>query len=264
MKNVSLVRNIRDNYIRMIINGVITFGTSIIFTRTLDVETYGVYSYFIWFILTASYLLNFGYEGTITKFVPEYYFNRNLEGTSSFLLYVLRRQTLVITVLIILLILTLDIWKDILNIKEKYGKLIIILALINILPNILLNILVSTVQSVQRFDVFARVSIQSNIITFILNALLLITTKRIEYVFVVILLCNVYQIVLYLLWLQKDLSIHIHHFFQKNRILKDSKRIKKYAGYMYINIVWQQIVWNRSEFFFFLCIAQLIRLLFMV
>lgn len=245
----SISKNIKNNYIRMVIGAVLSFVASIVFARGLGPDKYGIYTYITWFTSTVACLLGFGLEGTITKFLPEYFFNENIEDSRLLIKGIVKLQLILITIISLILLITMPFWKGMLKISTSNIYILLILAIINILPTILSSILTSSVQALQRFDIYAKVTIKTQIITFILNLIVIIVLKKVEYLIVILILSMIYQVTIYYKNIKKIINFRIRDLFENEKI-KNIRRIKKYAAYMYINIVWQQVVWTKSEYFF--------------
>lgn len=258
----SISKNIKSNYIRMIIGAILSFVASIVLTRGLGPEKYGIYTYITWFTGTIACLCGFGIEGTITKFLPQYYFNGNIEDSGLLIKKVLRLQVILISIISVVLLGTIPLWKGMLKVNASDIYILLALGILNILPTILSSIFTSSVQALQRFDIFAKVMIQTQIITFILNLIIVVLFKKIEYILIVLILSTIYQVIIYYKDIQKVIKFSIKDLFKNQIVMKEKNRIKKYAKYMYINIVWQQVVWTRSEYFFlgFYCNAKEIAL----
>lgn len=246
----SIAKNIKSNYIRMMIVAVISFISSIVFARGLGSEQYGMYTYITWFTGTIACLCGFGIEGTVTKFLPQYYFNNDIEESRLLMKKILKQQVILITIISFILLVTMPLWKCMLKINTSNIYIFLTLAILNILPTILSSIFTSSVQALQKFDIFAKIMIQTQIITFIFNLIIVFFVKRIEYILIVLILSTIYQVIMYYKDIQKLIKFSIKDLFKNEKEIKEKNRIIKYAKYMYINIIWQQVVWTRSEYFF--------------
>ncbi|MFC7371390.1 oligosaccharide flippase family protein [Fictibacillus iocasae] len=247
-KPISFLTNIKSNYFRTIILAILGFVSTVIFSRTLGANLFGVYMYYTWLISTITLLLNFGFEGTITKFLPEYYYKNKATHSSSLISYIITKQIKVIIFGSILLIAAypfLTTFGKINDIKFSFYILIIVI----ISPMMIMSITVSTIQALQRFDIFAKVNVTFQIITISINSVISFKYQNIIAMLGVIGITSLLQVIIYfknIKTLLPDLKIQMGF----NILKKDLKRIKNYAKYMYINIIWQQIVWNKSEFLF--------------
>lgn len=242
-----MLNNTKNNYIRMIVGALLSFITSVIFARFLGTDVYGTYTYLIWFIGIVANVAGLGLPGTITKFLPQYYFVEDKEEAKNVLLYIIKKQLKLSFFISIGLIVTIPFWKNYVNINESSTNMLLFITCINVLPSVLNSLLMNAIQALQRFDIYAQVSIKTQIISFIINLINLVTIKNIELLILVLLLATLYQNIKYFNTIKKMLNI------DKLSLVKDIKNsigIRKYSISMYINVMWQQIVWTRSEYFF--------------
>lgn len=248
---LSIFKNISNNYIRMAIISAISFLSSIIFARLLGPDKYGLYTYMIWLTGTITAFLGLGLGGTITKFLPEYYHNYKVEQGKKFLKALFKIQIIVIAIMSVLLVVSIPLWKDkLLNINGNDLNILLIISIISILPSALLALYISSIQALQRFDVFSRVSIIFQSLGFVLNVLIIILFKDVKYILIVVLLMTIGQVVIYARQINKLLGHCGNYSNQVEESSLDRRRILNYAKYMYINIIWQQVVFTKSEIFF--------------
>ncbi len=250
LKNMS--KNISSNLIRTILIYIISFGSSIIYTRVLLRDLYGVYTYMMWFISTAGTLMSFGYEATVTKFLPEYFSNEREEDGKNFIRYILRKQIINVALISVLLIVSMPLWENMLEIKSQQGniRLFLILATAGILPTVLMALLTSMTQALQRFDVYAKINVISQFSLVIITTIVILISPRVEIMIIVFVGTLLYQVIGYYLFLRKNYSITISSIFSQKGRINERGRIRHYARIIYINILAHQIVWTKSEFFF--------------
>ncbi|WP_276353555.1 oligosaccharide flippase family protein [Cohnella caldifontis] len=258
-KNVisEILRNIKSNYLRMIILGILTFLSSVIFARVLGPDTYGIYTYLTWLISTIAILFGLGLPGTITKFLPMYYFNEQYDQSKKFLKNLLFIQSTSILVVSCTMILTIPLWQGLINNTSSENlHLLLLLAAINIVPTTILSLFISSVQALQRFDLYSKVAIQANVVGFLINLLIVFLIPKVEYLLIASLLVTIYQVLTYSTVLKKSIPLHKNTVLESNADHEhidgpiNGKRIFNYSKYMYMNVVWQQIVFARSEYFF--------------
>ncbi|SEC11229.1 oligosaccharide flippase family protein [Paenibacillus sp. GP183] len=246
-----LLKNIKSNYLRMIILAFLSFLSSVLFSRMLGPNSYGAYTYMIWLTSTMATLLGLGLGGTITKFLPMYYLNEQFDESKKILKSLLIIQTLCITVISIILIITFPLWENLLqSINSEETSILVFLSIVNILPVALLTLLISSVQALQRYDIFSKVAIKAQIFGFILNIILILIFHKIVYILIVSFIISTYQVILYAAFVKKELKFRVHDLFTEKSAIIDRKRIFNYSKYMYINVVWQQVVFTRSEYIF--------------
>lgn len=244
-----IIKNISSNFIRTIVIFIVSFIGSIIYTRVLGPELYGVYTYMFWLISIITCVLGFGYDQTITKFLPQYYFNKDIPESKNLIKNIIIKQIITVSIISIILILTIPYWKVFININYSNLYLVVMLSILSVLPTIILNLLLSSVQALQKFDVYANVNIQSQLIIFILTVITLYLTKKIEYALIASLIGLIYQIYMYYRCIGNTLGLRLGDFLEVKQ-LKENNRIKRYLKVIYINVLSQQIVWTKSEFFF--------------
>lgn len=246
-----LIKNVKSNYVRMIILAVLGFLSSILFARILGPEKYGIYTYMIWFIGIFTTLFGLGLSNTITKFLPEYYSNKQYSKIEQFLKTTLIIEVFCIIIGSILLVTTFPIWKIMIrSIEVENVSLVIILTSVNILPFGILLLFESTVQSIRRFDIYSKISLIGQVVVFLLNLIIVLLFRKIEYMLIALFISSVCQIICYGYFIKRK-SVFKNDNSPNLKIDEyDRKRISKYAGYMYINCVSQQIIFARSEFIF--------------
>ncbi|SNX52918.1 oligosaccharide flippase family protein [Thermoanaerobacterium sp. RBIITD] len=243
------IKNIKSNYIRMIVGAIISFASSIVYARGLGVELYGVYSFIMWFIAIMSNILGMGLSGTVTKFLPQYYFNNDIDESKILIINFIKKIYTIVGIICILLIFTIPIWENYLKINYNNIYFILLMSIICIIPTTLNGIYSNAIQALQRFDIFAKASIKTQIIIFIGSCIVIVINKNVLLIIFIVLLTTLFQNFIYYRELKKILGIE-SLFKIRNAKLKDKSSIIKYSFYMYINIIWQQIVWTRSEYFF--------------
>jgi O-antigen/teichoic acid export membrane protein len=245
----SMLSNTKSNYIRMIVSAILAFFTSVVFARALGPNLYGDYTYVTWFISILTCILGFGLSGTVTKYLPQYFFFNEKKESKSLMESIRKLEIIVIAIVSVILIVTIPLWSGRLSIN--YGNinfnLILFLSIIAILPSVLNGIYQSAIQALQRFDVFAKYSMIFQFISLSLNTIVALTMKKIEYMVLVLIICYIAQNFLYYKEIRSILNYKKYKLKTK---LIDTKAIIKYSVYMYINVIWQQIVWTRSEYFF--------------
>ncbi|WP_025749561.1 oligosaccharide flippase family protein [Priestia megaterium] len=242
----SILKNIRINFMRNILISALTFISSIVYARSLGPDLYGDYTYATWLISTAAVILALGVPGTITKFTPEYYYNEKYEHMYNFYRAINRFFILWGATIIIIAIVTSKYWGSYNNLTSENKVLLLSLSSVAVLPTILNILNTNFIQAVRAFDYYAKVNIVCQLLTILLNVLIVITLKNILLMVTVICFFNFIQYILYSHYMKKLIPEH----FMIRKSLRDKKRILNYSGTMYINILWQQVVWTRSEFFF--------------
>lgn len=240
---ISIFGNISKVYFRTIISGILMLSLSIFFAREMTIAEYGMYNYFVWFISILVPLVSFGLDSSIIKFIPEYYIGEK-DKAHALIGYILRKQfirSLLILIIIFLILINGFYKSDFFN-----NNLLIISILLAVISNIILNVLAQYSQAIQEFTLFARTSIVGQILNFIFSIVIYIITKELIFLFLIVFLANLLQIIIYFSELKKKIVFSIKSYKE----LSDYNRIKKYSIYSYFNIIWQQVVFARSEIFF--------------
>lgn len=250
-KNVyvkAIFRNMKSNFIRNLLISALSFISSIIYARSLGPNLYGDYTYITWLVTTAAVVFALGIPGTITKFMPEYYYNKDDIEVSNF--YKVTNRLFIILGVIIFLIMgmTSPYWARFTGLTSNNRSVLLLAASFAILPVLMNSIGTSFIQSIRVFDYYAKVNVIFQILLIGTSIVIVLTIKSILWMVVVLIITNLLQYFAYDVYfkrkiLKKDLIKHRPE-------LKDGNRIVKYSLGMYINIIWQQIVWTRSEFFF--------------
>lgn len=245
----SMVSNINSNMIRIIVVSVLSFASSVILTRHLGDDNYGIYSYMVWLTGILSISLTFGMENTLIKFIPEFNHKDIKEDGRALVVFTVRRLGLIIIPIMLLLALTVKYWAGIIGYGGNYNRILLIITLATVFPAFLNNLFTAYTQSVQRYDVYAKINVVSQLIVFAINVIIVMTINDLRALIVVLFLSNVCTAIAYGVFTFRDIGAKFRDIFSKVE-LKHAGRIKNYAYKMYINIMWQQVVWTRSEFFF--------------
>jgi O-antigen/teichoic acid export membrane protein len=247
----SLFKNISSNYILLALLSIISFLSSIIFSRVLSPENYGLYTYLIWLTSTLSVFTGLGLSGTIAKFFPEYYHNYRFNQANKFIKSIIIIQMVTVIIAIFILLITLSFWIDeIIDVRRNDLNILIVISIITILPNSLLALLISTFQALQRFDVLFKIKGFFQVISFILNTILIIIYNDFLYSLIIIFISAIAQTLLLTFSFQSILKKQKKEHSILSEALIPKNRILNYAKYMYINVLWQQVVFNKSEIFF--------------
>lgn len=242
-----MINNTKNNYMRMIIVAMLTFLSSVILARGLGPDLYGTYTYLTWFISILTSIIGLGMPGTITKFLPEHYFTEDNDEAKNIVMYTLQNQIKLSSFISLVMIITIPFWKKYISLDGSTSNILVALAVINIMPSIINALLQNVIQAIQRFDIYAKISIETQIITFLFNSIIALTIKSVELMILIMLISMLYQNIRYFVVIKNSLNINS---YKSVRTLRNKKRLSKYAFYMYINILWQQVVWTRSEYFF--------------
>lgn len=245
----SLIKNIKVNFIRTLLISMISFLASIMYARILGPEKFGGLSYSIWLTGLLTSIFALGVNGTITKFMPSYYYNNYQKESNNFFRIIGITFLITTTILIVLLLLTLSSWSDVVNLNIENKKVVLIISVIAVFPNLMLTIYVSFIQSIKSFAFYAKVNVWAQLIQVAVSLLVAYLLGEIILIILVSLVSNFIQLLIYFIFLKKKLDIGIKND-QLNIASLEYKRIIKYSFLMYINIIWQQIVWAKSELFF--------------
>ena len=244
-----MLTNIKSNFIRNLLVSILTFISSIVYARVLGPDLYGQYTYITWLVTTVAVVIAFGIPGTITKFMPDYYYNNNYQESYKF--YKVTNSVSISWGLFVIIVmgLTSPYWVKFTSLTTYNGNnLLLWAASIAILPTLLNSIGTSYIQSIRAFNYYAKVNVFSQFLLIGVSIIIVYTTKSILWMTITIIIANFIQYFAYHYYMKKNI---LTNYIKTKKIeLKDKTRIIKYSSSMYINIIWQQVVWTRSEFFF--------------
>ena len=243
-----IFRNVKFSYINTAVLGITTLASSIIYARMLGSERYGIYTYLIWLIGLLNSLFSMGIPQTLTRFIPEYYFNDSKDKLKKLILILIRIQILSSIIIGIMVFYSIPYWKG--NIITEYGaniKYLFSLTIITVIPIMLNGIYSAILQAIHRFDITAKNNICIQILIFVFTTANIILFKSILMCIIIILIFSCLQ--------AYRLQNAVHKFIGLNGVKVyedklDKKRIFNYSIYMYLNILWQQVVWAKSEYLF--------------
>jgi O-antigen/teichoic acid export membrane protein len=247
----SLFNNISSNYLLVAFISISSFISTIIFSRILGPDNYGVYTYLVWLTSTLSAFSGLGLTGTIAKFFPEYFLNYRFDQAKKFIKTTFLIQIVVVLVVILILFVSMPLWKEkLLSVKRNDVNLLIVISVITIIPTTMLSLVVSVFQALQRFDILLKVKSLFQILSFVINIFLIILFNDFIFVLIIIFIMTISQTLLLIYFVNKIFKNNKNDFDIIEEDFIPKRRVINYAKYMYVNVLWQQVVFNKSEIFF--------------
>ncbi len=239
-----------------IVASICNFVMSVAITRYFGKEVYGQYSYFLWLSGVFGILAGFGFQQTLNKFLPKYFFahdsaDRTGKSTASGIF----RKLLGVQVVGAIVVAALSIaaakyFAQLINFDHPQKNTMVIIAFLAMIPFSLNTFLSSSLAAIQEFKTASKIYIGTTLLNLIM-VIIFVTTSR--------------DIVSFL-WLYLGLSavssgILLHH---TGKIFKTDKKtppaqkenpgrhekLFAYSAFAYISIICTQIVWERSELLF--------------
>jgi O-antigen/teichoic acid export membrane protein len=244
----NILKNISNNFIGQLIVSILAFISSIVFARVMGPQNYGIYSYMIWLMGTLSVVLSLGFPTTITKFLPEYYYNENKLKARKFYFNILKYMSIFLFITVIIMSTSIPWWAKLLKKGTGSDKILILITVVSVIPSVLLSYITNAVQALRAFKLNAKINVISQIALIMINIVIIFTTKSIRLLIISLTVTNLYQIYIYNKLINKRLRSEEEK--SKLDLSFDNSRIIKYTKKMYINIIWQQVVWTKSEIFF--------------
>jgi|GEM_PF-4050007 len=231
-----------------IIASLCNFAISIAITRYFGKEIYGQYSYFLWLSGIMGIVAGFGFQQTLTKFLPKYFFQKKdpkspEEKTKIIFQKLLAFQIYGSIIIAILCIVGIGFFENLIKFHQDQKGLLLIITFLSIVPVSLNTFLNSSFSALQEFQKLSRISIITSVINLVLVIIAVATQQN---------LTN-------FLWLYGGINLlsSILLLFKSRQLLKKPKgknafkeKLFSYSAYAYVSIVCTQIVWERSEIFF--------------
>lgn len=223
------------------------FAVSIAVTRYFGKDLYGQYSYFLWLSGVLAILAGFGFQQTVAKFLPKYFFGEK-EKTAFLAKKLLLIQIVGSAVVSGLCILGVQFFGSLITFDGSQKTLLLIITFLSIIPLSLNNFLSGSLSAVQEFKKLSR----TYIVTGILNlALVLFFVESGQ---------NIVNFLL-LYWGFNLVSSCILAFQARGILTKPkpvpsaapnlrSEKLFSYSLYSWISAICTQIVWERSELLF--------------
>ncbi len=218
------------------------FGMSVAITRYFGKDVYGQYSYFLWLSSVLGLLAGFGFQQTVTKFIPKYFF-KDKEKTHLVFRKLLKIQIIGSAVICALCIFGVQFFENFINFDQPQKYLLLMIVFLSMIPVSLNNFLTSSLTSIQEFKTLSRTYICSSILNLLLVIVFVFSKQSIvNFLWMYLILTLLYSVVL---------------LIQSGKLAKKypqeskfSEKLFSYSLYAYIGILCTQIVWERSELFF--------------
>lgn len=230
--------------VSFIIATLCNFAMSVAITRYFGRETYGQYSYFLWISSVIGILAGFGFQQTVTKFLPKYFFSENdKEKTNVVFRKLLKIQMSGSIIISGLCILGVGYFQKMIQFDQPDKALLLIISFLSVIPFSLNTFLSSSFSAIQEFKKISGIYIWTSILNLIL----------------IILFVSTGQSLTNFLWLYLGLTLlsSVILISQAKKLLKKpqtepalGEKLFSYSLYAYISVLCTQIVWERSELFF--------------
>jgi O-antigen/teichoic acid export membrane protein len=244
----TIFKNMQSNFIRNLLISALTFISSIVYARSLGPQMYGDYTYITWLVTTAAVVFALGIPGTITKFMPDYYYNNDFTEARNFYTKTNRFFLALSMILFLIMGVTSPYWAQFTGLTSSSRIILLWAASFAIVPTLMNSIGTSYIQAIRAFDYYAKINVLFQLLQIGISIAIVFTIKSILWMVIILIITNLLQFLAYDIYFKKN--VLKKEASPSKSVLKDKSRIINYSWNMYINIIWQQIVWTRSEFFF--------------
>lgn len=225
-----------------VIASLCNFGMSVAVTRYFGREIYGQYSYFLWLSGVLGIVAGFGFQQTLAKYIPKYFFNEKAKTGLVFrkLLTVQIVGSLIISAACIFAV---QYFEKLIQFDQPHKGVLLILTFLSIVPLSLNNFLSSSLSSVQEFGKLSRTYIGTSILNLIVVIILVLSKENIVNFLWVYLGLSLLSAVI--------LAVQARHLAAVPKEKPSvSEKLFSYSVYAYVSVLCTQIVWERSELFF--------------
>jgi O-antigen/teichoic acid export membrane protein len=234
------------NVLQFITSFGVGIVVSILLTRHFGTNTFGFYSYLNWFSSIIILCLNFGIQTTLQTWVPKYYFTGELPRASTIARQLLKIQGVILAAGVVVLIPLVFIWHRFVSFPPH---LFTILMLVNLVPMLtsMFNIFLSTLLvSLQRFKESVLIIVTGQLLTLVSALLVVIFHFQILGLLILLSIVNVTMLVLFIARSRDILRADKGRGSENPEV----KKMLKFSGWAYINIILSAVIWDKSEFFF--------------
>lgn len=219
---------------------------SIWVARQLGPTNYGIFALVLWFTGNCTWVVGMGFTHAITKFVAEYSSKGQIAERNAIIFFVLKTE-LVLTIggTLILIFFKSQIADYFFSPSESF---FFFLAFLGLLPGILTAVFSATIEGVQKFEYFFYANLIIGPFSFISKIIVLVLDMGIEGLLTVMLIFSVVNTVFYSWVLIKE-----NVFRQSNKKPLDRnllKRILRYNFSVWVVMLCDKIIWDKSENFF--------------
>jgi O-antigen/teichoic acid export membrane protein len=186
-------------------------------------------------------MAGFGFQQTVTKYIPKYYFNEP-DKTHHIFRKLLQIQLIGSIVISLLCVLGVQFFESIISFDQPQKALLLLVTFLSIIPVSLNTFLSSSLSAIQEFRKLSRTYICTSILNFLL-VLLFVFTKQdlVGFLWLYVGISILFSIVL---------LVQSGSLFQKTAAAPVSEKLFSYSLYAYISTLSSQIVWERSELLF--------------
>lgn len=233
------------NTLQFLSTGATSFVLSIVLTRYLGANEYGVYAYLNWFSSVIIIFLNFGLTTTVQTFIPKYYFGNQLDEARQHVQQLLKLQLIIIAASLVILIPLVLNWGHLVSFGHANFTKLMVINLLSILILVLNNFFATLMIALQRFKTAVVITIAgqamflvATILTVVLNLHIfgvLISLAAVNTVILIVYVSTNRSLITIASLLQQPISY---------------KKIFAFSGWAYANLLLTAIIWDKSEFFF--------------
>jgi len=225
-----------------IIAAICNFAMSVAVTRYFGKEVYGQYSYFLWLAGVLGIFAGFGFQQTVNKYLPKYFFTEK-EQTNAVFRKLLAVQVLGSITIAALCIAGVGFFEKLIQFDQPQKPLLLVIAFLALIPVSLNTFLSASFSAIQEFQKIARIYIATSVLNLLLILWFVFTQQS---------LVN-------FLWLYLALTVlsSCVLLIQARQLTKPpaqkkplNEKLFSYSLYAYISIICTQIVWERSELLF--------------
>jgi len=230
-----------------IVVSICNFIITVIITRYFGKEVYGQYSYFLWLSGILGIVAGFGFQQTLNKFLPKYFFSEKTsekDQTRSIFRKLLTIQICGSIIISALCIVGVNFFENLIKFNPDQKDILLIITFLSIIPLSLSTFLNNGFAAIQEFQKLSRISIITAVINLVFVMVFALTQ----------------QSLINFLWLYTGINtISSCLYFKKSAdLLKkpdpktshQKEKLFSYSLYSYVTILCTQIVWERSEILF--------------
>lgn len=234
------------NLINYITTGVAAVIISILLTRFLGVEQYGIYSFFMSTLAVGSLFLDFGFGQAIGKYVPRYFNDPENKGLSiQIFLRSLSVQAIASMFLAFILLITFRFWQPLIGVSYSDVQNLTFITLITLTPVVVSRQIINFLSSTQNFKIITIVSIATQLVNVALILLFTLLKKDLSFILSIQLIINLFS--LFVLYFYLRPLLKYEKAPKKTIQLRD---IFNFSTLAYINTILTFVVWSYSEVFF--------------
>jgi O-antigen/teichoic acid export membrane protein len=232
-------QSIADSF--MILFGVIS---SVVYARILGPVEYGRLSFLLWLLTVFGLIIGMGFNGTLSRYVSLYHAKEDKEQSGRIVSTVLSWELAIsLSFVIVLLVLRTKIAS---YFNEPSLSSIFFVIVLTIIPSALVDVLRFSLTGLQKIRELSIVSIVFQALSLVCNCLAVWLGYGVQGVIVVSLILLFPRLFVLYIVVRRSLDITFFKFTEGSL----SREIFKYNLSIWVIVITDQIIWQRSEIFF--------------